>query len=60
MSAPIAGSGLYVYTFILEFVGAVARSIVTAILATVALFPVYFLIFAINSDSFYQGTANVR
>lgn len=56
MSAPIAGSGLYVYTFILEFVGAVARSIVTAILATVALFPVYFLIFAINSDSFYQGS----
>lgn len=56
MSAPIAGSGLYVYTFILEFVGAVARSVVTAILATVALFPVYFLIFSINTSSYYRGS----
>lgn len=55
MSAPIAGSGLYVYTFILELVGALARSIVTAILATIALFPIYILILAISSNEYYQG-----
>lgn len=54
-SAPVAGSVLYAYTFLLEFVGAVARTIVTAIIATIALFPVYFLIFSINTSAYYRG-----
>lgn len=52
MSAPVAGSGLYVYTFILEFVSGVVRSLVIAFAATVVLSPLYLFLFATTTDMY--------
>lgn len=59
VSAALAGSGLYVVTFLIECVSALVRSVIITYWTTVALSPLYLLIFATNNNGFNSVQDNI-